>query len=180
VHPARTVTPIGAWQRQHVVATTATYLTQAEAAFGRRFTEIPVLFDLTGRAAGMYRVRNDQRVIRYNPYIFAKAFAENLLTTVPHEVAHYVVDILRGERKVRPHGPEWRAIMSAFGADPARSHAYDLTGVPVRTQRRHPYRCACTTHHLTTRRHYQVLRGTMTYHCRRCGQALTAVGRTVG
>jgi len=171
-----TVEPIDGRQRRRVVAATTDCLARAGEVLGRRFAAIPVVFDLTGRAAGMYRVSRGERVIRYNPYIFAKAFADNLANTVPHEVAHYVVDLVYGRDHARPHGPEWSEIMTALGADPGRTHAYDLTGVPRRTQRRHPYRCACTTHHLTTRRHYRVLRGTMTYRCRRCGEALTALG----
>jgi len=170
-----TVEPIDDVGRRMVSAATASYIARGRELFDGSFATIPVLFDLTGRAAGMYRVHGDKRVIRYNPYIFAKAFAPNLMNTVPHEVAHYVVDVVYGRHNIRPHGPEWRAIMTAFGADPCRTHAYDLSGVPVRTQRRHPYRCACTTHHLTTRRHNQALRGTMSYRCRHCGETLTAI-----
>jgi len=170
-----TVEPIDGGQRRQVVAATTACLVRAGEILGRRFAEIPVLFDLTGRAAGMYRVSRGERVIRYNPYIFAKAFADNLASTVPHEVAHYVVDLVYGRDHARPHGPEWRQVMAALGADPGRTHAYDLTGVPLRNQRRHPYHCACTTHQLTTRRHYQVLRGKMSYRCRHCGGRLTAI-----
>jgi len=172
-----TVEPIDEGQRRRVVAATADCLARAGEALGQRFAEIPVLFDLTGRAAGMYRVSRGERVIRYNPYIFAKALADNLANTVPHEVAHYVADLVYGRDHVRPHGAEWRRVMATLGADPGRTHAYDLSGVPIRNQRRHPYRCACTTHHLTTRRHNQALRGTVSYRCRHCGEALTAMNR---
>jgi SprT protein len=171
-----TVEPIDELGRRMVVAATASYIARGRELFGGSFATIPVLFDLTGRAAGMYRVSRGQRVIRYNPYIFAKAFADHLATTVPHEVAHYLTDLVHGHSKVRPHGPEWRAIMKAFGAEPRRTGAYDLAGVPVRTQRRHPYRCGCTTHRLTSRRHNQVQRGTMRYYCRHCGAELTPAG----
>jgi SprT protein len=62
--------------------------------------------------------------------------------------------------------------MVAFGAEPSRTCAYDLAGVPLRTQRRHAYRCGCTTHRLTSRRHNQVRRGAMRYYCRHCGEQL--------
>jgi SprT protein len=172
-----TIDPIDDAQRRCVATATEDCIARAGIILGRRFATIPVGFDLTGRAAGMYRVTRRERIIRYNPYIFAKAFADNLATTVPHEVAHYVVDVVHGWRNVRPHGREWRAIMTAFGADPDRTHAYDLAGVPVRRQRRHPYRCGCTTHHLTTRRHNQVRRGAMRYHCRHCGEELVQAGQ---
>jgi SprT protein len=170
------VEPIDEGRRRRVVAVTTSYITRAGEWLGRSFAEVPVRFDLAGRAAGMYRVRRGERLIRYNPYIFANDFAGNLATTVPHEVAHYVVEVVHGQETVRPHGPEWRAVMAALGADPGRTHAYDLSGVPIRTQRRHPYRCACTTHHLTTRRHNRVRGGTTRYRCRRCGQELVPAG----
>ncbi|MGD2062648.1 MAG: SprT-like domain-containing protein, partial [Nitrospirota bacterium] len=157
---------------------TASYIARGRELFGGSFTTIPVLFDLTGRAAGMYRVTGGHPVIRYNPYIFAKAFTDHLMTTVPHEVAHYVVDMVHGARHVRPHGAEWRAVMTALGAEPRRTGAYDLTGVPVRRERRHPYHCGCTTHHLTSRRHNRVRRGAMRYYCRRCAQPLVPVDQS--
>jgi len=153
--------------------TTATYawIARAAALYGRRFEPIPVLFDLTGRAAGMYRVQRGARAIRYNPFLFAKYPHDSLAVTVPHEVAHYVTDRLHGLRRVRPHGREWRAVMAAFGVDPAATAAHDLDGIPTRTHRRHPYRCACRVHPLTTRRHNLIRAGTR-YRCCRCGEEL--------
>jgi SprT protein len=167
-----TVEPIDVVRRRRVVTATESYIARAGKLLGRSFAAIPVLFDLAGRAAGMYRVNQGGRVIRYNPYLFAKAFADHLATTVPHEVAHYITDMVHGWRNVRPHGAEWQALMVAFGAEPSRTCAYDLAGVPLRTQRRHAYRCGCTTHRLTSRRHNQVRRGAMRYYCRHCGEQL--------
>jgi len=96
------VSPLGPEQRQRVVEATRRSIAQAGVLFGCEFAEIPVTFDLRGRAAGMYRVRGGQREIRYNPHIFAKYFSDNLENTVPHEVAHYVIDVLHGLRRVRP------------------------------------------------------------------------------
>lgn len=169
-----TVRPIGQAKQERVVAATAHYIHEAEAVFGRRFELIPVVFDLTGRAAGMYRVSTQRRVIRYNPYLFAKYFDDNLTVTVPHEVAHYITDQVYGLSNIRPHGAEWKRLMQAFGADASRTCAYDLSGVPIRTYKRHRYRCGCTTHHLTARRHNKVRRGTTRYYCRQCGEVLTA------
>jgi len=138
---------------------------------------VAVTFDLTGSAAGMYRVHGAERVIRYNPYIFAKYFANNLAVTVPHEVAHYVTDRLYGLRNIRPHGVEWKTVMRSLGADPCVTASYDLSGVPVRRQRRFSYRCECSTHQLSSCRHNKIQRGQSSYLCRRCG---SAVYRTAG
>ncbi len=171
------VTPLSPQQRQRVVEATGEAIAQASVLFGRAFAEVPVTFELRGRAAGMYRVHRGRRVIRYNPHIFARYFSDNLANTVPHEVAHYVTDILYGLRQVRPHGPEWQAVMRAFGAQPAVTCNYDLDGIPVRRQRRFSYRCACTTHSLSTVRHKRVQSGRARYSCRRCQAPLSYAGQ---
>lgn len=171
-----TIQPITETQRRVVVRATHACLLRAEAIFQRMFGVIPVRFDLTGRAAGMYRVERGSRLIRYNPYIFAKYFDEGLAQTVPHEVAHYVTDLLHGLRNVRPHGPEWRAVAEALGAEPRATARYDLTGIPQRRQRSFDYRCACAEHQLGVRRHNKVRRGRGAYFCRRCQGPLVYCG----
>jgi len=160
-----------------VVEATRRSIAQAAVLFGCELAEIPVSFELRGRAAGMYRVRGRQREIRYNPHIFARYFSDNLANTVPHEVAHYVTDVLHGLRRVRPHGPEWRAVMRALGAEPVATCRYDLAGLPVRRQQRFSYRCACTTHSLSTVRHKRIQGGRVRYHCRRCQTPLRYAGQ---
>lgn len=173
-----TLQPIGKQQQQQVITLTGDYINRATRIFRREFARIPVLFDLTGRAAGMYRVRRGERVIRYNPYLFAKYFEDNLKVTVPHEVAHYITDCVYGFATIRPHGPQWRELMVAFGAEPKATSDYDLDGVPGRRQRRHPYHCGCTAHELTTVRHNKASSGRMRYYCKRCGGELAYQGGT--
>lgn len=172
---APTIEPIDARQQQLVRARTAEYIDLATRIYQSAFPAIPVLFDLKGRTAGMYRVQNSNRLIRYNPYIFARHFNDNLLTTVPHEVAHYVVDMLYDARKVKPHGNEWRHVMLSLGAKPRATGSYDLTGIPVRRQKRYAYRCTCMTHHISSVRHNRILRGEARYYCRNCQASLTPV-----
>jgi SprT protein len=171
------IEPIDAGQQQRVRDVTAAFLRRAAEICRRDFPPIPVTFDLFGRAAGMYRVRHGRRSIRYNPYLFAKFFDDSLATTVPHEVAHYVTDLLYDLRRVRPHGAEWQAVMRSLGAEPRATGDYDLTGVPVRRQRRYTYGCGCTTHRLSARRHNKVHRGEALYRCRRCGVELAFSGQ---
>jgi len=83
-------------QRRRVIDETMACISRANDLFNQSFELIPVSFDLMGRAAGMYRVRNGQRVIRYNPWLFARYFEDNLANTIPHEVAHYIVDMMYG------------------------------------------------------------------------------------
>lgn len=166
------IEPISPQQQQRVVDITHAYVMRAESLFNRTFTSIPVLFDLKGRAAGMYRVKRGQREIRYNPYLFAKYYDDNLATTIPHEVAHYVTDVVYGLSTIRPHGEEWRAVMQMFGADASRTCRYDLDGIPVRRLQRHAYRCGCEVYKLTARRHRRIQSGRTRYFCRNCGAEL--------
>ena len=162
------VEPIGEAQRRRVVEETARYIARGEGLLGRSFDRIPVTFDLRGSAAGMFRAHGQDRVIRYNPWIFGKYFDENLRDTVPHEVAHYLVHEVHDLRRVKPHGREWRALMHAFGADPEPTFKLDLTGIPRRRQRTHLYRCLCRTHEVSSTRHNRAVAGRGIYCCRYC------------
>jgi len=170
------ISPISKVQEKQVIDATQNTLNQAEVIHKTRFRPIDVRFDLKGRAAGMYRVQRRKRVIRYNPYLFAKYFDHNLQTTVPHEVAHYVTDMLFGLRNIQPHGKQWQAVMLSLGADPAVTGDYDLTGIPVRRQRRFHYQCACSEHQVSTVRHKRVMRGDMKYLCRACHTEIAYLG----
>jgi len=169
------VEPIAELQQAQVEERTEHFICQAEGLFSRQFERIPVLFDLAGRTAGMFKMVGRQRCIRYNPWIFAKYFDENLSDTVPHEVAHYIVHEVYGRRRIKPHGPQWQALMSQFGADAGVTFNMDLAGIPQRSQKTHPYRCDCRTHDVSTTRHNRVKRGSGRYHCRFCdGQLVYA------
>lgn len=159
-------------QQARVRRATRDCVVQAAGLFERMFVAPPVQFDLSGRAAGQYRVLRGEATIRYNPWIFSRYFDDNLNETVPHEVAHFVVDQLWGLRRVRAHGAEWQSVMRTLGAEPRATARYDLTGLPMRTQRRYTYHCACRSHELSACRHNRVQRGKARYHCRQCGQSL--------
>ena len=162
------VEPIGERQQALVSAETHRFITLAEDLLERNFERIPVLFDLVGNAAGMFKVARRERWIRYNPWLFGKYFEENLRDTVPHEVAHYVVHEVYPRRRVKPHGPEWQALMDAFGADPAVTFKLDMEGIPRRRQRTHPYSCPCRSHAISTTRHNRAQAGRGQYVCRYC------------
>jgi SprT protein len=166
------IEPIDAAQQAEVIALTADYVARAESIFRREFDPVDVLFDLPGGSAGMFKMHGKCCWIRYNPWLFAKYYVENLDGTVPHEVAHYVIHRVYGMRRVRPHGQEWLALMHKFEADPAVTSNFDLTGIPQRRQRRFAYRCDCRTHELSARRHNTLQRGQAGYQCIKCKAAL--------
>jgi len=164
----KTVEPIGAPEREHVIAETLRCISRANELLDTNFDPIPVCFDLKGRSAGMYRVASGAREIRYNPYLFAKYYNENVTTTVPHEVAHYLTDAVYGYRNVRPHGREWRNVMRLLGANDAVRCNFDLDGIPVRRYRMIRYVCRCQSHELTSVRHNRVKHKGARYFCRAC------------
>ena len=169
------IQPISTSLQERVIQHTRHFIQSAAEYYQREFKEIPVIFDLSGKAAGMYRVKAGQRVIRYNPYVFAKYFDDNFNETIPHEVAHYVTDVLYGLRKIRPHGNEWKSVMQVFGVKANRTANYDLNGLPTRNFQKFVYHCGCQNYELTSRRHNKILRGTGHYMCRECGGKLLFV-----
>ena len=162
------IKPINETLQVQVVDMTRYYIERATQLYGRVFAEIPVSFALTGRAAGMYHVQRNKRYIRYNPYIFAKYFDDNLHNTVPHEVAHYVADVLHGIKNIRPHGREWKAIMREFGVEAKIRCDYSLEDIPQRRHRLFTYQCQCREYQVTTRRHNMICRGERYYKCPAC------------
>ena len=169
------IEPIDGPQKRLVLERTEHYILTAQEDFSRKFAPLPVLFDLQGSTAGMYKVLGKRRWIRYNPWIFAKYFDLNLRDTVPHEVAHYIIDELYG-RRAKPHGAEWQALMQRFNADPGVTFKLDLSGIPRRQQRTHPYVCLCGTHEVSSTRHNRVMRGKGNYLCRNCDGELVYAG----
>lgn len=171
------IQPLDSTQQQLVVDKTLSYIKKASNLFDIKETSIDISFDLKGHAAGMYRVRRKilktQREIRYNAFIFSKYFDDNLKTTVPHEVAHYISDLAYGLKNIRPHGKEWKTIMQAFNADDSVTANYDLTGTPQRIKTLYTYQCNCTTHELSAIRHNRINRNQRRYVCKNCNQTLS-------
>ncbi len=165
-------------QQQVVNTATQQLIQRARVLLQRDFADIQVRFDLKGRAAGMYWHKQGVRVIRYNPWLFAKYFEDNLHNTVPHEVAHYLCDLMYGLRTIRPHGREWRAVMQLFDAAPTIRHTYDLQGIPQRRVPRFNYRCACRSYALSAQRHRKIASGQGFYQCRHCAAKLRYAGTT--
>jgi SprT protein len=166
------VEPITQTQQQQVLSEVKRYLRLAEQKLQRSFNDIPVYFDLKGRAAGMYKIALGKRQLRFNPYLFARYFEENVQNTIPHEVAHYLVDAIYGIKKVRPHGKEWKNIMQLLGAEPLRTHQFSMQGIPHRSYRRFSYQCNCNIYQLTSRRHNMINRNQRRYFCPTCKSEL--------
>ena len=170
------IQPITQVQQQQVIDQSTDVLLKASVLFNKNFKSIPISFDLKGKAAGMYCRRGRKCWIRFNPYIFAKYFVDNLENTVSHEIAHYVVDVIYGQNRVRPHGNEWVDVMQRLGVEPRRTCDYDLNGIPTRVHQIFEYVCGCRQHQLGSRRHKKIERGQAQYFCKQCEQKLAFDG----
>ena len=121
-----------------------------------------------GRAAGTAYLQRHE--VRFNYYMYQQNPDEFIRTVVPHEIAHLFVHQLFGA-KVKPHGKEWQAVMAkVFALDPERTHSFEVKP-PAKSFH---YRCNCSEHRLTIRRHNKVLKGCI-YQCRQCKTSLIKV-----
>lgn len=149
------------------VEQTRRLLRQAAHWLGIPLRDPEIRFDIRGRAAGQARFgRAMPWVIRYNPVLLAQNTDAFLAETVPHEVAHLAAFARYGSH-IRPHGPEWRALMGYFGAAPQRCHRYDVAGIAPRRQQEFSYHCRCRNHVLSSIRHNRIAAGRI-YLCRQC------------
>lgn len=92
-----------------------------------------LLFDLKGtQIAGMavtgYKgPRQLEQWVRIHPDLMQRYPVRMIQQTVPHEIAHLVVDWYL-PRGAAPHGPEWMMVMVYFGRPPRPFH--DMQPVP--------------------------------------------------
>ena len=104
MHPTATnldsIAPISDKQKAEVRDLTLNYIANASQIYRKTFSSIPILFDLSGKCAGMYRRHGSQRLIRFNPWLFSKYYKHSIEQTIPHEVAHYITDCLWPFRKL--------------------------------------------------------------------------------
>lgn len=117
-------------------------------------------FSLRGRCAGQARVgRGGATLLRLNLTLLTENLADFLEQTIPHEVAHLVVNwqARQKNKRPRPHGPEWQRVMqNCYGLLPARCHSYRTTPARI-VPRNILYRCNCREHRLTVIMHKRLL-----------------------
>ena len=173
---AETIQPLSIEKQQRVIDQTHHYIEQAAERYNIKSKPLDIVFNLKGRTSGMYRVSHrlgrHSREIRYNSYIFSKYYEDSLNSTVPHEVAHYVSDLIYGLNNIKPHGNEWKAIMLDFNADAAVTANYDLTGIPQKKFSLYTYQCSCREHQLSSIRHNKINKKRFRYYCNYCKKLL--------
>ncbi len=127
------------------------------------FLEPKVRMDLTGKVAGIFRSKDT--LLRFNLALMLENKEDFLFSTVPHEVAHFVVNVIAPYSP--PHGVVWQAVMKLFGvSNPQTYHSYKVPP-PKRRKRPYIYRCSCQEHLFTKQKHNYANKG-ISYTCKRC------------
>ena len=169
------IQPLNSHEEKLVIDEVDRYIGLIDKEFAVNLPRIPVRFDLIGSTIGMYCKKRGERSIRFNSHVFSKYWQENFTDTIPHEVAHYVSDMLFDYRYIKPHGPQWQSIMHFFGANPKARCYFDLSGISKRQIKRFDYACRCGTQQLTAIRHNRIQSGKRRYYCRACSAELVAL-----
>ena len=155
------------------MAKTRQLLHIAEQHFNLPPSRPVILFNLTGKAAGLVIFQKNSRCkVRYNRSLLERYGHLFIEQTVPHEVAHLIARARHGPG-IKPHGNEWKAVMKFFRVAPDRCHGFDTSHAATRTMRYFNYRCGCRAHRISAIRHNRILSGT-TYLCRVCGSSLVS------
>lgn len=151
-------------------------ISKANNCFKIEFPYPQINFKLRGKVAGKAYLQAWE--IRLNPKLLIEnqeAFIDDVLA---HELAHLIVYhrfiqphlTAKSRPNIKPHGREWCAVMEKVFQRPAQvTHSFDVTSVqgPVFS-----YKCHCSNHELTKRRHLKVQREQTRYLCRKCNQSL--------
>jgi SprT protein len=90
--------------------------------------------------------------------------------TVPHEVAHIVVQQLWPHSPGGHHGYKWQAMMFILGLPPDRTHSLQTTAARKRTKP-HLLYCNCGEHWVSVTIYRRFVQGTK-YRCRKCNVKL--------
>ncbi|MFC0308872.1 SprT family zinc-dependent metalloprotease [Gallibacterium trehalosifermentans] len=134
----------------------------AEQHFHCQFPRPTISYKLRGVKAGVAYLQLWQ--IRLNPILLLENQQVFIDQVVPHELAHLLVYQQFG--RVKPHGREWQMVMTqVFGVPAETKHQFAVQRVQGKT---FPYRCACQIHHLTIRRHNNIMREGIEYFCKKC------------
>lgn len=161
-------------------------LDKAQAKFGvDKVTKIPdVRYDTKGKTAGWACWNHGNPWIKINPILLNENVERVVNETVPHEVAHIVVNEVyesqnrvyvdpytyRRRRAIEPHGYEWQQVMRLFGLRPERCHDMDVTTVVALRNGGSAfiYKCGCREYPMTKSKHERIQRPGGWARCRNC------------
>lgn len=138
-------------------------LAQVNHHLNRHYLEPKIVYRPKGSIAGSaYLTRWE---IQLNSQLLCENKLDFIKEVVPHELAHLIV--FKEFGKVRPHGKEWKYMMSSIlGKDPKVRHHFFVS------RPNYVYRCQCQEHHLTQIRHNKMQNQHIQYSCKKCGTLL--------
>ncbi len=144
-----------------------------------RFVMPKIEYYATGSSGGKYDHKNHKTyTVSFHEILINDNLTEYLTQTIPHEIAHLAERTLlghqftKGGRLIR-HGKYWKHFMQILGADIKRCHNMDTSGVKTRSHpREHVWRCGCTDHAVTKRKHNIMLKEQHLYTCKLCKKGL--------
>jgi SprT protein len=140
--------------------------------------EVKVQFsEKLGVTAGYATYRT--KLIELNTVLFLENTEEFFNRTIPHEVAHLVVNELYPTSK-QNHGPEFRLVMSTYNADPKTYHTYNTDSVR-KPKKLFVYTCTCKDNvfKFSTRMHNSIVKEKQIRGCRTCEVQVKFTGKSV-
>lgn len=111
----------------------------------------------------------ERATVRLSSALWPRMNKDERDSTVIHEACHIVAKrkAARGGRYIRPHGPEWKALMRACGEEPEVYHKIDNSDLK-RTYKTKRTSCLCRVHFVTKKVYSRMLLGTRKYICKIC------------
>ena len=118
-----------------------------------------------------YRHLEQRHTLQFSVPLWPRAEPGERRKTVIHETCHIVAyyEAFSVGKKIKPHGPEWQALMRRCGIEPERTHSVSNKGLS--TRRRVEITCSCQTFSVTPYVAGRMAAGA-TYRCRRCKEDL--------
>ena len=150
----------------HVVTRILECYSLAEKQLNQVFPKPEISFKLRGKSAGTAHLHQNR--LRFNATLLTENQDAFINQVIPHEICHLLAYQMYG--KVKPHGPQWQALMiHIFTLPPSTTHSMNTLSVEGI---KFSYQCDCGPVQLSIRRHNKVIRGETKYRCRHCKKEL--------
>ena len=163
--------------KQKVIFSTQIWWEKFNTKFGKNYGYPTVSFGLNGATAGT--ATYSKQHIQYNLEIAIRNEDDFLNTTIPHEIAHlfaynmyHLINNYPLKPMIKPHGKEWKRVMSIMGIKPSRCHNYNVEEFVKRHERPFTYKCKCRTRNYTKLIHTRMQNG-QKRHCLDCKGNIT-------
>ena len=104
-------------------------------------------------------------IIKMNKRLFSStAGIKEFTNTFGHELAHILANVIKD--KSCGHNYYWKYWHRELGGNAKVTHNYDVEHLRAKGKK-FEYKCNCSTHKISTRRHNRILKGA-SYSCRNC------------